>query len=248
MVQLPQSVSLSKAPVGPGIKWWLLLQFLIVVPALAGLGFWQLDRADQKQALLQQWQQAEFKALDEPLQEFDRVQLSGALDQQRYLLLDNQIREGVAGYEVVGLLRSDNAAAPHSLLLVALGWVPVGMDRQRLPALELPGRLEAIPARLDHPDKGLVLAEEQWSGHWPERIQQLDRTRIAEHLGESLSPWLLRPEVEPLTGKMGNWKPVVMPPEKHLGYAVQWFALALAWCAMSGWLARRSLAAQKEAM
>jgi len=237
MRSLHRSLSLSK-DAGAGLfKWTVIFQALLIVPLLMGLGFWQLERKGEKEVLLVQWSApVEIKNLsDGNLKGFDRVRIEGALDQQRWFLLDNQIRDGVVGYEVIGVFQP---ASGSGSWLIALGWVAATVDRSRLPEIALPAGMLELTARLDRPSAGLQLVEPVWQNSWPERVQQLELERFEARLEERLSHWLLRPEQEVLTGKSVNWQPVVMPPERHLGYAVQWFGLALAWGLMTVWLWR----------
>jgi len=235
MASLHRVVSLSKDRRELLFKLVVVLQALVITPLLAGLGVWQLERREQKAQLLDDWHQPRaLKALgDSGLARYDRVQLSGQLDRQRWFLLDNQIRNGVVGYEVIGVL---HPAGEESAVLITLGWVKAPADRAQLPQVRIPAQLSQRSARLDRPSVGLQLAESGWRERWPERVQQLELERLAQRLMLPLQPWLLRPEQDVLSGETALWQPVVMPPERHLGYAVQWFGLALAWLVMSGWL------------
>jgi len=55
-----------------------------------------------------------------------------------------------------------------------------------------------------------------------------DLAELAAALGEPVEPWvlLLSPQAE--DGFLREWQPGGMPATRHLGYAVQWFALAAA--------------------
>ncbi|MCV6591157.1 MAG: SURF1 family protein [Marinobacterium sp.] len=218
------------------------LQAVLIIALLLALGFWQLERHNQKSLLQLQWQQSDRVRPfgSEGLQRFDRVELNARFDPQRWLLLDNRVREGVAGYEVIGLTLATEqhlATGQQPALLVSLGWVAAGDDRSQLPEVALPPGQLALSGRLDRPEPGLQLAEDRWHGRWPWRIQQLDLTAIEAALGQPVSPWLLRPDIELLSGQPSDWQPVVMPAKRHLGYAVQWFALAFVWLLLTFWLA-----------
>ena len=85
-------------------KWMLLAMALLLWPVLVSLGFWQLDRAEQKSELLESWevraQQTQSLASSD-LVRFSSVESQGEFDRERWLLLDNRTREGKVGYEVV---------------------------------------------------------------------------------------------------------------------------------------------------
>ncbi|MEH6472724.1 MAG: SURF1 family cytochrome oxidase biogenesis protein, partial [Halopseudomonas sp.] len=68
--------------------------------------------------------------------------------------------------------------------------------------------------------------------------QQPDMERFEALFQRPLYPAVLRLSEPVIDGTDTRWKLVVMPPEKHLGYAVQWFGLALAllcWLIWFGW-------------
>ena len=110
----------------PGIMPTLVVMALL--PVLVSLGFWQLSRAEQKRVLLTRYaerQQAapltvnQLIATAEPV--FRRVQLRGHLDAKHSLLLDNRIRDGQPGVE---LLQPFQDQASGQWVLLNRGWLP----------------------------------------------------------------------------------------------------------------------------
>ena len=55
---------------------------------------------------------------------------------------------------------------------------------------------------------------------WPRRIQSLQEL--------DLSQGIIYAQDQSIEGLVQIYKPVVMPPEKHQAYAMQWFLLAFA--------------------
>lgn len=88
-----------------------LLPTLVVLgllPVLLWLGTWQLQRADEKRALLASYEArrgaepvspGQLEGLRDPA--YVRVRLHGRFDQRHTLLLDNRLRNGQAGVEVL---------------------------------------------------------------------------------------------------------------------------------------------------
>jgi len=159
-------------------------------------------------------------------QQYRRIRLTGTLDNERTLLLDNRTRRGQQGYEVVSLFHPDGR---QDWLAVNRGWLPGGLDRSRLPVVPsvvnpvtLSGFLYLSPGR------PLRLGAEQWTGHWPQVLQNLDLGELAADTGLAVFPWQMRLEQESPAALLAEWPVVNVLPEKHLGYAVQWFAMALA--------------------
>jgi surfeit locus 1 family protein len=63
---------------------------------------------------------------------------------------------------------------------------------------------------------------------WPKIIMAIELEAMAQHLGESLLPRYLRLDESSPGAFVTEWQPINTSPEKHQGYAVQWFAMALA--------------------
>lgn len=214
----------SKDQSGRWIKWLIAVLALCLVPVLIGLGFWQLDRADQKQQLIDQWQTAVIeKGLPDTPKTGVRVQLRGSFDTMRSFLLDNRTRDGRVGYEVIALF-SPEQDVPS--VLVNLGWVEADIDRSVLPMIDLPEEILELTGHLVLANGSLVLAPQRWTEKWPLRIQSIELEEMQKLLGIALYPALLRVSEPIISGLETGWKVVNMPPEKHLGYALQWFGLA----------------------
>lgn len=201
---------------------------------LAALGFWQLDRAGAKRALLDGVDAAlarEPVALHEALADpagarFRRVWAEGRFLADRQILLDNQLREGRPGVRVYLPFEADGEGA---LLLVDGGWLPLPRRDAPLPSLEVQTetqRLEGI--LLDPPGAGIRLGEDPEAG-WPWLATRIDLANIENRLGRPLLPWVFE---YPSPDQAASIRAGMLPPERHLGYAVQWFGLALAMLAI----------------
>lgn len=214
------------------------LATLLTFPVLLALGFWQLDRAEQKMASADAFAvAAERPALDlnrrspDPDEDmYRRAVARGRPDGERQLVLDNQVYRQVAGYHVLTpiWLRDRDA-----LILLDRGWVPAGESRAALPEAPVSDLPEALSGYLDEgPATGIRLGgmADGESG-WPLRIQYIDYAAIGERLGEELIPMVLRLDPDSPGGFVRDWRPEAptgFGPERHQGYAVQWFGLATA--------------------
>src|SRR3990167_2340670 len=105
-----------------------LLPTLVLLALLLALGGWQLQRADEKSALLAS-QEARRQAPAQPIGElersadpaFQRVLLRGYFDGEHSLLLDNRTRDGRVGVELLQPFYDQ----PSGLwLLLNRGWLP----------------------------------------------------------------------------------------------------------------------------
>ncbi|RUO63015.1 SURF1 family protein [Pseudidiomarina insulisalsae] len=202
---------------------------------LVKLGFWQLDRAAEKQRLFddfasarQQADSANFTPLPvntDGLERYQPVQVSGQF-LNAYLLLDNQIFQREVGYQVIGLLQVTDR---KQLIPVNMGWVPVGPDRRQLPQLEVPAGTVTVtgwwyPAN----QHAFSLADHIVEpGGPPWRVQQLRFKEISESVALPIATSVVLLSENANYGWPRHWEPQVMSPEKHQAYALQWFSLAV---------------------
>lgn len=226
------------------IEWRLALFTAVLFPCLVALGFWQLDRAGEKRdlaarhaargAMVALSDADLFKALAAPdapgraaaALADRRVLVAGTLDPDRYLLIDNRIMEGRFGYEVVALL-----AATEGYIPVNLGWIAGDPARRSLPDPELDAGYHSVSGHLHVPQKApFLLAEQQAPEALPAVVQAYEAAVMGNGLsgvlGSSVLPAVVRIAPEDPLALRTNWKTVNQSPEKHTGYAVQWFAMA----------------------
>lgn len=235
---------------------WRRISFLVLNLALISLmikaGFWQLDRAVQKQAILDRGAQTEELAGIEMLWQQDanvlslkKAQLVGTLDTAQVWLLDNKVHQGEVGYEVLLALTPIDSSQHDKRVLVNLGWVSGRGDRQRWPDLS---RLVAwqgvvdLSGLLHQPQLGFQLGNEPLIDTWPQRLQGLNMEKLAvfyQQQGLLLSPVVFRVDPSSAVGFVKEWPLVTMLPAKHIGYAWQWFLMALACAGLFIWFYRR---------
>lgn len=211
---------------------WPALITLMLFGVLLSLGFWQLDRADQKRALLKDYRTGSETALlelDARLKsaaglDYQLAGASGYYDGGHQFLLDNQIHQGVAGYQVLTPLKLRGAEVA---VLVNRGWVPLGTSRQVLPPVAVAGDERKVTGRIKRPALGgFKLGEEQIRRRWPYRIQHVDLDKLAGELGYPLLPVVLLLDPQQPDGFVRDWHPLYFGPERNVGYAVQWFTMA----------------------
>lgn len=202
------------------------------------LGVWQLQRAAFKDEL-----SAHFSAIGPSsvlqsigaLMEWQRVRVRGSWLTQHSVLLDNRMRNGRAGYEVLTPLRLENEGG---IVIVNRGWLPSNGDRlhpPRIPPLTPHANLGALAVRAVNP--GYTLASSIQSGLiW----QQADLASFERILGEPVAPWLLRQDGGGDGSSHGdgldrNWMQPDFGADRHRAYAFQWFAMGAAVLALALW-------------
>lgn len=227
-------------PQSPSFQWqWngkIAIFVLIFLPLTIGLGIWQLQRAEEKRDILaEQAERRDQPALTSPAALADteglhlrRFELDVVFDQRRWFLLENRMYSGRPGYEVLSLARPIDG---QGLLLVNRGWVPASLDRSELPDIQTPiGQVRISGYIYRQQESFFRLGEQSWSGRWPERLQHPDVELIRERLedGDRLVPARFRLDADNPHAYAIDWEVVNQSPARHIGYAVQWFALALA--------------------
>lgn len=225
---------------------WLLA--LAVAAVCAWLGMWQLQRMHAKQAWLDASAQVLERRVERPLalaadparaREFDWAAGAGHFAPLPAVLLDNQNREGRPGVRAYRVFVPAQADAPP--LLVELGWLPLPGDR-RLPAVPAPAAERVSGLLLAPPSPGLAAPVVEVQPDGSLLLVTLDPPVVANALGlPALAARVLRldPDLPLGYARDLDLLPNTLPPQQHLGYAVQWFALALAVLAIAALLTWR---------
>nr|WP_246149951.1 SURF1 family protein [Arenimonas fontis] len=213
----------------------LVLTGLCLALAFAALGRWQLGRETQKRELLARADAALrapasdlAAALADPGPWPLRVRGRGRFLATPVLWLDNQRRGDRVGLRMYCAFQPADAAA----LLVDMGWLPLAGDR-RLPVEHCPrGDAELAGLLVPPPAPGLALGpgmQAQTDGSW--LALRLEPAAVARAWAlPDLAARVLRLDPALPLGHERDLDllPNTLPPEKHRGYAIQWFGLSAA--------------------
>jgi len=195
--------------------FWCIMS--IIIALAISLGFWQLDRMKQKES-----------QIEEKQSHTTPLNITGHFIGPR-LYLDNKTYQGKVGYEVIDVFETKESANRTTLRLINRGWIAATADRHELPDIPNPTsskiQLEVFP--------------DTWSTRIP--------TANIEHILPSVYRiQALNPEVQEtlalprqyFRATSGNgvlttehWQDqnnqLEMSPRRHLGYAMQWFSVAI---------------------
>ncbi len=211
-------------------NWRASVLVLLLLPLLLSLGFWQLDRAEEKrqlQALFTE-RQANGPVWIEQLfgkddLQYQPVRLRGEFINEKALLLDNRIYQGRFGYEIITPFK---LAASNSVVLVNRGWLLGDSSRRRLPTINPVNGVVELTGEVYVPQgEMLVLAEERSTG-WPRVVQSVNIDALKEEFEWPVFQYSVRLNGASPGLYQPNWVVVNLQPEKHTGYAVQWFAMS----------------------
>jgi surfeit locus 1 family protein len=205
---------------------------LVGVVAAAHLGVWQLDRAAEKQALLDQIEAGEkttrtLTADASTLQRYQAVTAQGRYDAAHQVLLDNMPSlQGFPGYRVLTPFELSSGG----WVLVDRGWLPIGATRDVLPSISVADTERTIVGRLDEvPRPGMRLGSAPEGSTWPRVMNYPEHSDLERVLDRPLGKRIVRLDPAQPDGYERTF--VMRPdfgPNRHIAYAVQWFALAVA--------------------
>lgn len=198
---------------------------------LVSLGFWQLERADDKRSIEASIKQAntgsvELIKKEEGLQskEYYEVRLQGKYLSDKQFIYDNQIVDQVSGYYVL---------TPYALegqskaILINRGFIPWNGRRDKLADIVIGQETRKIKVQISKPIKRMELKPSEVSIQFPALIQSIDLQDMADRAKVDFSSVIGLLDASASNGFIRKWEPYTGSIEKHIGYAVQWFLMAL---------------------
>jgi surfeit locus 1 family protein len=231
------------------IGWTLAV---LAMSLFGSLGAWQWGRAEQKEAMLaetarvlagRQPQALALAADGSRLQAYDWAAGGGEFLPGPAILLDNQTRDRQPGVRAYRVFQPAGGGEP---LLVELGWLPVPGDRT-MPDVALPQGPQRVAGLLvPPPSEGIAHAPPTALADGNLLVIALQPEALARALSlPALAPRVLKLDPDLPLGYARDLDilPNTLPPERHLGYAVQWFGLAgavLITALVLTWRSRRS--------
>lgn len=203
----------------------------IMVVFLTSLGFWQLDRADEKRAIEKAIEIANTGVVEVVTsldglkgKEYYHLRLNGHYLPEKQFIYDNQIVQQTSGYYVITpfVIADSNKA-----ILINRGFMPWYGQRDKLTDIGLSTDTTEIKVQISLPVKRMELGESEIDTEFPVLLQSLDLVEMSSLSGLDFAPvlGLLSPESE--HGFVRQWKPYTGSIGKHIGYAIQWFLMAL---------------------
>lgn len=218
---------------------WPTLITLAMLPLLVELGIWQIHRAHFKRALHDAFVAREVAppvSLNEPqvrakgaaAMHWRQIAAEGHYDPDHQFLLDNQTFDLSAGYLVLTPFR---LADSDSWVLVNRGWVPLGQSRAEVPDVEVPGTSTDIRGlAVPFPASGMRLAGDTRVQALGPRVSRIERVSIGQLSGllhRRFLPYLVNLDPGQPNGYHRRRAIPGTDEPMHLGYAFQWFALAV---------------------
>ena len=198
---------------------------------LVSLGFWQLERADDKRSIEASIKQAntgsvELIKKEEGLQskEYYEVRLQGKYLSDKQFIYDNQIVDQVSGYYVL---------TPYALegqskaILINRGFISWKGRRDKLADIVIGQETREIKVQISKPIKRMELKPSEVGIQFPVLIQSIDLQDMADRAKVDFSSVIGLLDASASNGFIRKWEPYTGSIEKHIGYAIQWFLMAL---------------------
>ncbi|TCW82297.1 hypothetical protein C5O80_21690 [Burkholderia sp. SRS-46] len=227
------------------IRWLPALLILAVVAVTIRLGFWQRDRAHQKEALeasIVRYEHAApvtVGAQPIPLAsiEFHRVRATGRFMPELAVYLDNRPYNDQPGFYVVMPFKLTGGG----YVLVNRGWLPRNIaDRTAIGSFATPAGevgIEGI-ARADA-TRAFELGEGGSAAHQKIR-QNLDVAAYAKETGLPLQPFVIQQTSDGGDKLVRDWPAPTTGVERNYGYMFQWWGMAAAALGFGLYAARRA--------
>jgi surfeit locus 1 family protein len=210
--------------------------FIVAFICFIQLGFWQLERASEKNNINSNYTLRQDDTLinlnntnsinNKEALLWRRAEVNGSFLNKKNIILDNQIFNQIAGFNILTpfLIKDSNY-----VVLINRGWHPNLASRDLIPDIQ---NLEGIKALKGHiakfPSSGISLGQDniETLNASVFRMQRLDFDKLKYFLTFNLLPYMIY--IDPLIDK-GNYNTFKLPApdsEKNYGYAFQWFAFA----------------------
>ena len=204
-----------------------LLILGIMLPLFLSLGFWQIDRAQQKRNLastMESRRKLPPVALQRDLAAeqavFRSFTVEGEFVADGEILISNRKYLGKNGFHVITPLRM---AGSDRWLLINRGWVAA--EKNRPPRVTTPRGRVTLSGEANIPSPPAIELDFDLhaSRSWP--FLTLENYRAWS--GQQTRPFILLLSPDSEHGFVRSWEEARPGPGMHLGYAVQWFAFAL---------------------
>ena len=195
------------------------------------LCLWQIDRADEKQAMQalveNRLQQPAFEyaggELDIEMMKHRKVEMQGHFSNEGQVLIDNVVLEGKPGYQVVTPFVFGNGQQ----VLVDRGWVPQGKTRDVLPDIDVDEAVVDIKGRVEKHRSKPVISVDKPSLDDGLRWFYIDTTYYKQTQGIEVPNFVIRLDAESPRGYERSDYAYDAKVGMHIGYAIQWGAFAV---------------------
>ena len=198
---------------------------------LVSLGFWQLDRADEKRSIEASIKKANTGTVELIIpednledKEYYEVRLQGNYLNDKQFIYDNQIVDQASGYYVLTPFILSNQS---NAILINRGFIPWNGRRDKLADIFIEQGARVAKVQISKPIRRMELKSSEIGREFPVLIQAINLDEMATIAGVDFSNVIGLLDPSSSDGYVRKWKPYNGSIEKHIGYAIQWFLMAL---------------------
>lgn len=205
-----------------------LILLLILLPLFVTLGFWQLDRAQQKRHSASTMETRRnlppLELTSQPLNtdtiEYRTLRVTGQFDASWQRLIANRKHLGKPGFHVITPLRVQNS---DRYLLINRGWVAARNNQP--PDIETPSETFTLTGETNIPSPPAIELDFDLNAPGPWPFLTLENYRSWS--GLDIFPFVALQSPDSPHGFTRAWTTARPGEGMHLGYAIQWFSFAL---------------------
>jgi surfeit locus 1 family protein len=205
---------------------------LFIICSCYMLGIWQLHRYHFKKNLLDTYQQRvaanpiPFASLNLQNAQFTRVAVSGEYENDLMMIVQNRPHDEQMGFEILTPLK---IAGEKKLLLVDRGWID-GKGTQQFPQINSLQGFQQITGdiKLQNEYQFILGQNIPAPDSKPLVMQKIDIAEISRVTHQEFFPFVLRLSPTADNGFVRDWVITTVMPQRHMAYAVQWFAMMFA--------------------
>ncbi len=215
--------------------WTIAACILLSFSLLLKLGYWQLDRAQEKRIYNQAMNiklQAAPVALasivvtDSVAIDYTNVSLHGAFINEKMFVIANQYYRGQPGIEVIIPVQREDI---DELVLVSRGWLPAPLeiDSAFMQGLKVDGA--PLLSASVHAAGGRSFFTESAlrTNRWPIRLHHVNIKHLSHLFDKPVFPYLLRLHKDSPAVLQRNHPMKLLNPATNMSYARQWFGMSI---------------------
>jgi surfeit locus 1 family protein len=217
--------------------------FLLCISLFVSLGLWQLERANEKENIVNLYKKRQsfkpekisFISDNNIKKKYYRNYVIHGKYINKIFLIDNKIKNKKPGFNVITPFKLLDS---NEIILVDRGWIKMKGERQNinknyqyLNNQGIQNNVQEINGYIYPRDKSYTIGNISTDKKWPRLLQAINFEEVKNSIDEKnllISGVVFRLSPENKYGFNRNWQIVFMDSNKHLGYAFQWFSMALA--------------------
>ena len=217
--------------------------FLLFLSLFLSLGFWQLDRANEKENIIKLYEERQSSDIvtlnyvgKNTIKDkyYRNYKIKGRYINKTFLI-DNKIKDKQPGFNVISLFQISSS---KEIILVDRGWIKMKGQRQNIEKNfkflnneNIEKDVQEINGYIYPREKSYTIGSISTNKSWPRLLQAINFNEIKSTIKENelfVQGIVFRLSANNNFGFKRDWKIVFMDSTKHLGYAFQWFSMALA--------------------